>query len=632
MVGAPAKNKLRSDPRNTIKSIKRHMGTGRSLHLGNEQFSPQEISAKILQKLKLHAEHESDREFNNVVITVPAYFDDRERRGTIDAATIAGFDEVKLLNEPCAAALAYNYTDDDFFEQLKNQHEAEQTVLVFDLGGGTLDVTIMHYSPKIHEVIATDGDTSLGGDDWDEAFLTYIAEKIEAETGHDPLNTDKFGLGPKNSLQKPIRNAKHKLSRKDEVDLEVPWVFDKRDDPVDENYTFRKTITRDEFLEATAHLLDRINEPLESALEAAAETEEVTKENLDEILLVGGATRMPQISNRIEEVTGIRPRPVSNPETIVARGAGIRGGIEGDELRGVAFRDVVPLPIGVGTRGNVFETIIPENTTVPEEQTRTFTNASDAQTSVTVDVYQGKRQQADANQHLQSFTLSGMPPAPAQTLQIRITFSVDKDGILTVEAKESQTGVSRQIEIKTDRSGMAADEIEEARKEAEQFAEEDQIFRQRREIRQEAEYRLQIANRIVANQSEVIGDALQRRIEEYLSELTAIVDRSIENPESVDYNRMKQASDELLSLIKEIGIDMYQPEEIVDGVETNQNIQVSGKAESPDDSAKASGDDSDTITAPASDDNQDVVYADDGDVPIEASAAPDEKDDQTTWE
>jgi molecular chaperone DnaK len=530
LVGKPAKNQAVQNPDRTIQSIKRHMGEeGYTVEVDDEEYTPEEISAMILQKIKRDAEEYLGDDVAKAVITVPAYFNDKQRQATKDAGEIAGFEVERIVNEPTAASMAYGLDD-----------ESDQTVLVYDLGGGTFDVSILDLGGGVYEVVATNGDNDLGGDDWDEAIIDYLAEEFEAEHGID-LREDRQAL---QRLKDAAEEAKIELSSRKETDINLPFITATDDGPVH----LEDSLTRAKFESLTEDLIERTVEPTEQALEDAGYDES----DIDEVLLVGGSTRMPQVSEKVEALTGQEPQKNVNPDEAVALGAAIQGGVLSGDVDDIVLLDVTPLSLGIEVKGGLFERLIEKNTTIPTEESKVFTTAADNQTSVQVRVFQGEREIAEENELLGEFHLTGIPPAPAGTPQIEVTFSLDENGIVNVSAEDQGSGESEEITIEGG-VGLSDDEIEEMQEEAEQHAEEDEKKRQRIEARNEAEATIQRAEKLLEENDDQIDDDVRADIEAAIEDLEETVD-----DDDADAEDLEDATQELSTELQEIGKQMYQ--------------------------------------------------------------------------
>ncbi|WP_306058411.1 molecular chaperone DnaK [Natronococcus wangiae] len=530
LVGKPAKNQAVQNPDRTIQSIKRHMGEeDYTVEIEGEEYTPQEISAMILQKIKRDAEEYLGDDVERAVITVPAYFSDRQRQATKDAGEIAGFEVERIVNEPTAASMAYGLDD-----------ESDQTVLVYDLGGGTFDVSILDLGGGVYEVVATNGDNDLGGDDWDEAIIDWLAAEFESEHGVD-LREDRQAL---QRLKDAAEEAKIELSSRKETEINLPFITATDDGPIH----LEESLTRAKFESLTQDLTDRTVEPTEQALEDAG----YEKADIDEVLLVGGSTRMPQVSEKVEELTGQEPQKNVNPDEAVALGAAIQGGVLGGEVDDIVLLDVTPLSLGIEVKGGLFERLIEKNTTIPTEESKIFTTAADNQTSVQVRVFQGERELAEKNEMLGEFHLTGIPPAPAGTPQIEVTFSIDENGIVNVSAEDKGTGTSEEITIEGG-AGLSDAEIEQMQEDAEKHAEEDEKKRQRIEARNTAEATIQRAETLLEENEEQVDDDLRADIEAAVEDLEETIDDDDAEAEDIE-----DATEALSTELQEIGKQMYQ--------------------------------------------------------------------------
>ncbi|WP_207588075.1 molecular chaperone DnaK [Halomontanus rarus] len=530
LVGKPAKNQAIQNPEKTIASIKRHMGEDDyTVDIEGEEYTPQQISAMILQKIKRDAEDYLGDEVEKAVITVPAYFSDRQRQATKDAGEIAGFEVERIINEPTAASMAYGLDDD-----------SDQTVLVYDLGGGTFDVSILDLGGGVYEVVATNGDNDLGGDDWDHAIIDYLADEFEEEHGMD-LRDDRQAL---QRLKDAAEEAKIELSSRKETEINLPFITATDDGPIH----LEESMTRAKFESLTSDLIERTVEPTEQALEDAG----YEKGDIDEVLLVGGSTRMPQVAEKVEELIGEEPQKNVNPDEAVALGAAIQGGVLGGEVDDIVLLDVTPLSLGIEVKGGLFERLIEKNTTIPTEESKIFTTAADNQTSVQVRVFQGERELAEKNEMLGEFHLQGIPPAPAGTPQIEVTFSLDENGIVNVAAEDKGTGTSEEITIEGG-AGLSDAEIDRLQQEAEEHAEEDKERRERIEARNTAEATIQRAETLLEENDEEVDDDLRATIEDAVEDLEATIDDSDAGAEEIE-----EATENLSTELQEIGKQIYQ--------------------------------------------------------------------------
>ena len=507
LVGQVAKRQAVTNPERTIISIKRDMGTDRKIVIDGKTLTPPEISAMILQKLKADAESYLGETVTKAVITVPAYFSDSQRQATKDAGRIAGLEVERIINEPTAAALAYGLDKGDAHK-----------ILVYDLGGGTFDVSLMEVGDGVFEVLATGGDTHLGGDDFDNRLIDYIAAEFQKENGID-LKQDRMAL---QRLKEAAEKAKIELSGLMSVNVNLPFITADATGPKHLDVT----ISRAKFNELTADLVDRTIAPLTQALKDAG----LTAKDIDKVILVGGSTRIPAVQEAVQRVTGKEPYKGINPDECVAIGAAIQGGVLGGDVTDVVLLDVTPLSLGIETLGGVFTKLIERNTTIPVKQTQVFSTAADGQTSVDVHVLQGEREFAADNKTLGRFQLSGIAPAPRGVPQIEVTFDIDANGIVHVSAKDKGTGKEQSISI-TASSNMSEDEIKKAVNEAEQFAAEDKKRKEAVEVNNQCDQLIYQSEKTLKELDSKLEAADKATIEEGLKKLRDV--RATEDTEKI---------------------------------------------------------------------------------------------------
>jgi molecular chaperone DnaK len=549
LVGAPAKRQAVTNPENTIFSIKRFMGRKESevkeeekivpfevipgpngdarVKAGGKEYAPPEISAMILQKLKADAEAYLGDSVDSAVITVPAYFNDDQRQATKDAGKVAGLDVKRIINEPTAAALAYGL----------DKEEADQTILVFDLGGGTFDVSVLEIGDGVFEVKATAGDNHLGGDNFDKAVVDWLVSEFKKAEGVD-LSQDKMAL---QRLYQEAEKAKTELSTTQETQINLPFIT--AVDSVPKHLNQR--LTRSKLNELTADLLDRVVAPTKQALEDAS----LSKAGINHVVLVGGMTRMPAVQEKVKELTGKDPHRGVNPDEVVAVGAAIQAGVLAGDVKDVLLLDVTPLTLGIETKGGVRTKLIERNTTIPTRKSEIFSTAEDNQPSVEVHVLQGEREMAAYNKSLGKFQLTGIPPAPRGVPQIEVAFDIDANGIVNVAAKDLGTGKEQKIEIKAG-SGLAEEEVERMVKDAEAHAEEDRRQREVVEARNTAENAAYQAERQVKE----MGDSLDSSAKE---EIEAAIKDVRDNLESDDVALLNSKTEALQSAFHKVSEQMY---------------------------------------------------------------------------
>jgi len=527
LVGQVAKRQAVSNPERTIVSIKRHMGTDYKVSIDGKEYTPQEISAMVLQKLKADAESYLGEKVDKAVITVPAYFTDAQRQATKDAGKITGLEVLRIINEPTAAALAYGLDKED-----------NQTILVYDLGGGTFDVSILELGDGVFEVKATSGNNRLGGDDFDRAIVNWMLEEFKKETGID-LKNDRMAM---QRLYEAAEKAKIELSSVTTTNINLPFITATEEGP----RHLDLTLTRAKFEELTADLIEKTMGPTRQAMEDAG----LEPKDIDKILLVGGSTRIPAVQEAIKKYLGKEPHKGINPDECVAIGAAIQAGVLSGEVKDVLLLDVTPLSLGIETLGGVFTKLIERNTTIPTSKTQIFSTAADNQTSVEIHVLQGERPMAKDNKSLGRFVLTGIPPAPRGVPQIEVKFDIDVNGIVKVSAKDLSTGKEQSIQI-TNSTGLDEKEIERMVKEAEKYAEEDIKRKEEAEVRNNADSMIYQAEKTIKEFKEKADKSLIERVNKAVDELKEALKGS-------DVNLIKQKTEELSKPLYELTTAMYQ--------------------------------------------------------------------------
>jgi len=530
LVGEVAKRQAITNPDRTVRSVKRHIGTDWSIEIDDKKYTSQEISARILQKLKRDAESYLGAEVTQAVITVPAYFGDAQRQATKEAGQIAGLEVLRIINEPTAAALAYGLD--------KEAHD--QTIIVFDLGGGTFDISVLEIGEGVFEVKSTSGNTQLGGDDFDQRVIDWMVTEFKNDNGVD-LSKDAMAV---QRLKEAAEKAKIELSQVTDTEINLPFVTATAEGPLH----LLMTLTRSEFQKMTADLVEATRAPFHQAIKDAG----ISVSDIDHVIMVGGSTRMPAVQDLIQELSGQEPHKGVNPDEVVAGGAALQAGVLKGDVKDILLLDVTPLTLGIETMGGVATKMIERNTTIPTRRSEVFTTASDGQPEVEVHVLQGERDMASDNKSLGKFNLTGIPPAPRGVPQVEVTFDIDANGIVSVSAKDLGTGKQQQITI-TGGTALPKDEIDQMMGDAEAHAAEDKERREKAEARNQADHVSYQTAKMLDEYGDKLTDDEKSGIQDKIDELKEILD-----DQEASAERLRTAADAVLSASQVLGEKVYE--------------------------------------------------------------------------